>query len=82
MKTIIFDKDYIINWAEEVGWALLTGAAIIVLPMVLTASDKIGVWGGEDWKTWGLAVGIAVGRSATATIANRVRQLLGLSEDP
>ena len=72
----IFNKDYIFNWAEETAWAVILGAVAVVGPMLVTLdADTIGVYGAEEWETWGLALVVAVGRVVGAIIINSLRML-------
>lgn len=75
-------KAYVIDWAEELGWAILVSIGLTVGPMLLTASDQLGVYGADDWKTWGLTLGVAVGRVTLAVVGNAIRQLVTAGPDP
>lgn len=63
---------YIIKWAEETAWFVVYAVATFAFT---TLADLASV---NDWKAWGLALGVGAGRVAAAIVLNQLLKLKGV----
>lgn len=75
----LFDQEYVFDWAKEAFYGVLTVAAVATTPLILQLLDRdleeVLLWGGDDWKSYGMLVAASLWRVVPAAIVNQVRKL-------